>query len=343
MATLETNRGYLIVSFYHGGKRQRRGFRERDTRENRRARGKWLVQFNAALKRPDFDLSFWFPSQRTRKADGSTCSPGPVTIGEYARRWLVDQELTDATKRDYEYLFVKFLDRTPLGGMAVADVTRADIAEAIRGGSPRRVTMLLQRLRSIFQRAIDDELREKNPAALVRNPKKVKREPVEAFTEMEQQMLLAMARGRDRWLLAILLGTGMRPGEALRIQRKDIDLKRKRLYVRGTKTAAAARYIDPEPVAMAILEEIIKAPGIGVFGRLNWTYWRDRVWGPLLKQAGIAYRNPYKLRHTYTLARLEEGRTPLWIARQLGHTSTEMVDRVYGRFAPQTQKLTGSL
>jgi len=337
MASFEDNNGYLRISFYVGGKRKRLDHPEhlKFNRQNRREQRDWLKALTVAAKRKDFDLDFWFPSQRTRKAESVSCSPGPVTIGKYARRWLADQELTEKTRRDYEYLFAKFLDRTPLGAMAVADVTRADIAEAIRGGSPRRVTMLLQRLRSILQRAIDDEIREKNPAKLIPNPKKPKRKPPRTLTELEQMTLTSVARGRDRWFIALALGTGARvPSEIVRIQRKDIDLKNRRLWVRGTKTEEAPRYVNPEPIAMSVLEEIVRAPGIGVFGRLNFSNWRDNVWPRLLKESGIEYLNPYKLRHTYVLNRLEEGRTPLWIARQLGHTSTAMVDRVYGRFAP---------
>jgi integrase len=39
---------------------------------------------------------------------------------------------------------------------------------------------------------------------------------------------------------------------------------------------------------------------------------------------------------------LAAGENPLWIARQMGHTSTEMLFKVYGRFVPNLTRQDGS-
>ena len=48
------------------------------------------------------------------------------------------------------------------------------------------------------------------------------------------------------------------------------------------------------------------------------------------------------MRHTAATLWLAAGESPEWIARQLGHTSTEMLFRVYSRYVPNLTRQDGS-
>jgi integrase len=48
------------------------------------------------------------------------------------------------------------------------------------------------------------------------------------------------------------------------------------------------------------------------------------------------------MRHTAATLWLAAGEAPEWIARQLGHTSTEMLFRVYSRYVPNLTRRDGS-
>lgn len=48
----------------------------------------------------------------------------------------------------------------------------------------------------------------------------------------------------------------------------------------------------------------------------------NRVW-PLLHRLGLKRRRPYDTRRTAATLWLASGESPEWIARQLGHTTTE--------------------
>ena len=48
------------------------------------------------------------------------------------------------------------------------------------------------------------------------------------------------------------------------------------------------------------------------------------------------------MRHTAATLWLASGEAPEWIARQLGHSSTEMLFRVYSRFVPNLTRRDGS-
>lgn len=68
--------------------------------------------------------------------------------------------------------------------------------------------------------------------------------------------------------------------------------------------------------------------------------WRNeealrKRWGTLLKRAGVRYRNPYQTRHTFASTLLSGGCDPKWLAAQLGHETTEMLDRTYGKWIRQ--------
>ena len=67
-----------------------------------------------------------------------------------------------------------------------------------------------------------------------------------------------------------------------------------------------------------------------------------RVWTPTLKLLGLKHRRAYQTRHTAATLWLAAGENPEWIARQMGHSSTEMLFRVYSRYVPDMTRQDGS-
>lgn len=66
------------------------------------------------------------------------------------------------------------------------------------------------------------------------------------------------------------------------------------------------------------------------------------MWYPLLRYLGLKERRPYQTRHTAATLWLAAGESPEWIARQMGHTTTEMLFRVYSRYVPNLTRQDGS-
>ena len=60
----------------------------------------------------------------------------------------------------------------------------------------------------------------------------------------------------------------------------------------------------------------------------------NRIWYPLLDRLGLERRRPYQTRHTAATIWLGAGENPEWVARQLGHTNTEMLFKTYSRYIP---------
>ena len=67
-----------------------------------------------------------------------------------------------------------------------------------------------------------------------------------------------------------------------------------------------------------------------------------RIWYPTLRHLGLRERRPYQTRHTTATLWLASGENPEWIARQMGHTTTEMLFRVYSCFVPNLTRKDGS-
>jgi integrase len=57
--------------------------------------------------------------------------------------------------------------------------------------------------------------------------------------------------------------------------------------------------------------------------------WRGRAWTAALEAAGAPYQRPYDLRHSFASLLLHEGRSVIYVARQLGH-GADLTMKTYG-------------
>jgi integrase len=145
--------------------------------------------------------------------------------------------------------------------------------------------------------------------------------------------------------------SGLRTGEVIGLRAADVDLVNGRILVRrsvsrgiekSTKTDKP-RHVNLLPPARAALESQLRK----MQGRDGWVFpnpatgrrWANdskitKRWQKALKAAGVRYRRPYQLRHTYASMLLSAGENPLYVAQQMGHSDWSMVVKVYGRWIP---------
>ncbi|MGH2450495.1 MAG: hypothetical protein ACRDGE_04340, partial [Candidatus Limnocylindria bacterium] len=72
-------------------------------------------------------------------------------------------------------------------------------------------------------------------------------------------------------------------------------------------------------------------------GHLDLHNFRERHWKPALRAAGLEYRRPYDLRHTYATFSIAAGISLFALARRMG-TSLEMIDKTYGHLSPDADE-----
>lgn len=152
-------------------------------------------------------------------------------------------------------------------------------------------------------------------------------------------ILEACVRLRDRFLFALLAGTGLRIGEALGLRHEDINARRCEVTVRARRNANRARaksWGRTVPVAAELVE--LYSDYLHVeYGDLDCDYVFVNLWGGtvgapltyasvhrlvgrLRKRTGIVFE-PHWLRHSYATDLLRRG-TPVEVVRELlGHAS----------------------
>lgn len=193
---------------------------------------------------------------------------------------------------------------------------------------------------------------------------KLQRKDIDPFTLDQMQKTLDRVRPDYRPYLTFRFLTGVRSGEAHGLKWEHVDFDRREIRIREmfqngrteyTKTDGSQREIHmSQPVYDALMSMRPKAylddpkscDDQYVFSTRNGhpidnTNFNDRVWKPLLRNLGFKYRRPYEMRHTCATLWLAAGESPEWIAKQLGHTTTEMLFRTYSRFVPNLVRRDG--
>jgi integrase len=62
-------------------------------------------------------------------------------------------------------------------------------------------------------------------------------------------------------------------------------------------------------------------------------------WNKLLAQAGVTYRKPHTLRHTYASLLIQNGESLAYVRDQLGHASIKITVDTYGHLVPGANKV----
>jgi integrase len=257
MAWLESNRGRLLIGFRYRGERCREYLDLDDNRDNRRIAARTLKEIEGELASGKLDYAARFPESPRLAHFGLVPQPVLValqenqksqapTLGEFADSWLEERRtvLTLATAYDYDRLLKALLLPAPLAQKPINQIDDGDINRFLgdlmkRKGlngqliGPRRINMMIARLRTIFSIAKRRKLIAEDPMVFVKNLREPKGE-VDPFTLEEAERLIDRATGQDRAIITVLIFCGLRPNEAFALRWQDIDFDRGQLKIRRT-------------------------------------------------------------------------------------------------------------
>ena len=260
------------------------------------------------------------------------------------------------------HLLPAFGDR-PVGAITKSDVLafRSQLAEKPGRAGSRLSNKRINNVLGVLRRAMADAADRygfTSPCTNIK-PLKIRKTDVQPFSLDEVQRLLATVRAdwRDYFTLRFL--TGVRTGEAHGLKWKYVDFERRLILIRETfvlgedeytKTDSSQRDIQMSQPVFEALRRQHEATGKlsdYVFctrdgNPIDNKNFSDRVWYPLLRHLGLAPRRPYQMRHTAATLWLASGEAPEWVARQLGHASTQMLFQVYSRYVPNMTRQDGS-
>jgi integrase len=173
------------------------------------------------------------------------------------------------------------------------------------------------------------------------------------FSWPELELVAAELPLRYRAIPFFAGGSGLRPEEWLALERRDVDRHQRvvsvqRVFTNGRvseypKTDRSRRRVPLRKRVFEALDAIparidtpILFPGRHG-GHLDLHNFRERHWKAALRGAGLEYRRPYDLRHTYAMFSIAAGISLFALARRMG-TSIEMIDKTYDHLAPDADE-----
>ena len=289
---------------------------------------------------------------------------------EFTETWYLEKEVE--WRRSHKVTVRAGLDSRVLprwGEWEVGRITKADIlayrAELskvqARGKettlSNRRINKIMNLLRQIINEAAD-RFNFRTPFQNIKQLK-VQRTNVEPFSMDEVKLILATVRPDFQSYYTTRFFTGMRTGEVDGLKWKYVDFEKRMILVRETFVLGEDEYTKNDSsqrdIKMSqVVYDALKAQEKVTFGMCDYVFCTrngkpldnknvtNRVWYPLLRHLDLTKRRPYQTRHTAATLWLASGESPEWIATQMGHTTTEMLFRVYSRYVPNLTRQDGS-
>lgn len=349
----------IQIDFYLDGQRCRETLKLPPTKANLAHAERLKASMQHALAVGKFRYGDFFPdSKRARQGSRSSNRTVADALDDFLESCRRTCEYS--TWRDYQSA-VKHHLKPAFGELLLRDLTAARI-KAWLGGltiSNKRINNILIPLRAVMGDAFADGLIDRNPVERVKNLPNRFEEP-HPFTPDEVSKILAVAPEQSRNLFEFAFWTGLRTSELIALEWGDVDLAKSVVRVRRAsvqkrtkqpKTQSGERDVKLFPPAVEALtrqKAFTFLVGERVFHnpRTNKPWETDgqirkTAWAPVLKRAGVLYRNPYQTRHTYASTLLSAGENPLWVAQQMGHKDWGMIRRRYGRWIPEVDASAG--
>lgn len=323
-------------------------------------RGKILTE----IAQGTFDYAQHFPDS-TRALKFSATPGRHITVAKGLADWYESKvpELEHSTLIGYARIIDNVLVPR-IGHLSLRECNRQTVKALIAelgDVTAKRINNVMGPLRGMFAEALADELVESDPCEgiKVRRKRRVSgadddEYEVDPFTPAEVQAILeACDEPQVRHFCQFNFATGLRLSEMIGLWWPRCDLVNGSVRVtqaftagrmKSTKTTAGTRDVTLLPQALAALRAqraFTQLAGEAVFhSPLTDKPWtndqaiRKVFWTRTLKKAGVRYRAPKQMRHTFASQALSAGENIMWVARQLGHKHWTVTARYYARWIP---------
>lgn len=330
--------------------------------------GKWLIQYRytdwQGKRRKSTKRGFatkreaeeWLRNFLiTQKADFD------MKFEDFWKMYCADMEtrLREHTMRTKKYI-VKLKILPYFGNKRVNDITAADIRqwqnELIKMGySPTYLKTINNQLSAIFNYAVRYYDLKSNPCAKAGSMGKSKAEEMDFWTGEEFRKFIDSVMNKRLSYMAFmtLYWTGMRLGELLALNPKDVDLEKRTISITKSyqrlgkkdvitppKTPKSKRVITiPEFLAADIKDYMDSLYDLQEDDRLFpiTKYYLEHEMQRGIKESGVKQIRVHDLRHSHASMLIELGFSPLEIANRLGHEKVETTLNTYAHLYPNKQ------
>ena len=330
--------------------------------------GKWLIQYRytdwQGKRRKSTKRGFatkreaeeWLRNFLiTQKADFD------MKFADFWKMYCAEMEtrLREHTMRTKKYI-VELKILPYFGNKRVNDITAADIRqwqnELIKMGySPTYLKTINNQLSAIFNYAVRYYDLKSNPCAKAGSMGKSKAEEMDFWTGEEFRKFIDSVMNKRLSYMAFmtLYWTGMRMGELLALNPKDVDLEKRTISITKSyqrlgkkdvitppKTPKSKRVITiPEFLAADIKDYMDSLYELQENDRLFpiTKYYLEHEMQRGIKESGVKRIRVHDLRHSHASMLIELGFSPLEIANRLGHEKVETTLNTYAHLYPNKQ------
>ncbi|GFI19181.1 MAG: tyrosine-type recombinase/integrase [Lachnospiraceae bacterium] len=318
---------------------------------------------------------------RERIKAGSYVSNRNITLDQYYEEWKAARQGTikGNTALNIECRYRKHISPA-MGSRKMVDIEKREIVrlqkELAQKVKATTVNITIVQLKSIFNDAVVDGIITKSPAAGVKALKVEGMSATETYHRaltLEEQNLF-MENVKQEWLyelIALLLCTGMRLGEATALTWSDIDYINNVIHVTKTiSRSATGEYITDTPKSKTSIRDIPLNDSIkrvlksqkeklslvhgnviplsqavfeGVYGGMVHNSSANKAIRDTLKRINaeeekIEHFSAHALRDTFATRYIEQGGSAQVLKTILGHASLSMTMDLYSHVLPNTKQ-----
>lgn len=305
-----------------------------------------------------------------REAQRDSAKNQTPLFTDFAEQWFSECKIQwrKSHVRNVESILASSL-KPAFKNTRLGDITKGEIL-ALRGRlankkgraanklmTPKTINNHMSLLRMILTEAAERYAFD-NPYRNIK-PLKLQKIHIEPFSLSEVELILKKVRPDYRDYYQVRFYTGMRTGEIDGLKWEHVDFLKREILVRETLINGETEYTKNNgsqreipmlgPVYEALKRQYQATGKLSAFvfcnraaEPLDHNNVTKRIWYPLLEALKLKKRRPYQTRHTAATLLLASGENPEWVARLLGHASTEMLFKVYSRYIPNLTRMDGS-
>ena len=270
------------------GKRKDRNGRVLKTGENQRKNGTYDYRYTDSYGKVRCIYAKTLEELRKKEAtiqrdlaDGIDYAAGEISVADLVDRYMsLKRDIGHNTKRAYGTVMNR-IKESEFGQMKVRNVKLSDAKRFYidlhdTGSKRNTISIYHSVLRPTFEMAVDDDMIRKNPfkfkVADIIPDDAVKRT---ALTKQQQENYLRFIQenGQDNYYddIVILMGTGLRVSELYGLTKKDVDFKKRLIFidhqlcrtaekpyfVKSPKTSSGVRCIPMSDVVYMALKRVV--------------------------------------------------------------------------------------
>lgn len=296
-----------------------------------------------------------------QNGSGFRTSDEKLTMDDYAQKFLSQDKRASTVKRNHGIYRLHIEPR--LGGRKIRSIRTTDVQELTNewisnGLQPRTIRRHLAVLSGIFALAESDGVLQRIPTKGVKVPTPSRPHRYAMSIEEVTRLRMAINPNYEAFVYT-LIETGMRIGEAIRLNIEDFDWKNGTLSIGESKTEAGIRTVWITPAAQSLISAHIRSTGrtmankseplfvshktdvdtgLVVGARINYSNFRSRIFKPAAKQIGLAELQLHDFRRTagtiYVNANIHQKVTQ----EQFGHADIRTTLNLYAQATDEARQ-----